>query len=204
MGPLILHVMLHIASEHDESEIYEDEDSPVRLALVLIEALAEYLPEDHVLGPFVTRWPDMIISTDKFQRRAALAALTGIMRASPESLNKFADPLLRDILVTLKDPEGIVVRVALMALEQFAQELPDHISKNHASVVPPVFELLSSKDLETVKVACNALDTILECIPQDVLGPYLPTLMTALVDILMTPIDPEVKCIVVCMSHFLK
>jgi importin-4 len=194
--------MLVIAAEPDDREIYEDEDSPVRLALVLIEALAEYLPEDHVLGPFIRRWPDMIVSSDKFQRRAALAALTGIMRASPESIHRFADPLLRDILAALKDPEDTVLRVALMALEQYTQELPDNVSKNHAVVVPPVFELLASKDLETMKVACNTLDTILEWIPQDALGPYLPTLMTTLVDILMTPIDAEVKGIVVRITHF--
>jgi uncharacterized lipoprotein YajG len=62
--------------------------------------------------------------------------------------------------------------------------------------VPVVFDLLHSQNPDIMKAACNTLDAILEWVPKDAVAEYLPKLMEALLFIMTTDVDTEVKIIV--------
>jgi importin-4 len=188
--------MLHIAMEVDDDEDELEDDSPVRLAIVNIEVLSKSLPPSHVLPPLLEQFPKLATSTNRYERRAAMASLGAIMEGSAEYMSSCMDDVLPLVFAALRDSEPIVTRAALVALSQITDELPNEVIRYHSTVVPVVFELLGSNNLQIMKAACNSLDNLLEWISQEIVAQYLPKLMEALLYIMTTNIDPEVKIIV--------
>ena len=233
LGADLLFSFLGIASEPDDSEIYEDENSPLRLALFNIELLAEHLPPEHIAAPFLVRWPQLINSSNKYERRASLAALGGVMRGSSEFMTQYTDQLLPDVIRVLKTTEGSVVRVALITLSQLTEVVPEKVTQHHSIVIPTVFEVMKfaiaqppekllnglavhnatsdqplliptgPSDMQTIRVACETLDTILEWIPPESIPPYLPHLMDLLLYVLKTDADSDVKTIAISKPPFI-
>jgi len=188
--------MLHIAMEPEDFEFDADADNPVRLAIVVIEILSSNLPPAHVLPPLLEQFPKLATSNNPYERRAAIASIGAVMEGSLEFMADYIEDVLPHVLAALRDSEGFVVRTALYALSQITEELPSEVVKHHSTMVPVVFDLLGSNDLETMKAACNTLDAILEWIPQDAVTQYLPKLMEALLYILTIHVDADFKVIV--------
>jgi RNAPII transcription regulator C-terminal len=194
LGPALLLGMLQIATEPDEEDL--DEDTPVRLAITNIDILSTSLPPTHVAEPLLQELPKLAQSPDLNQRRAAMASLGAVMEGALEYISTYIENLLPLVLAGLRDSEHQVVRAALIALGQIAEELPTEVTKHHSTLVPIVFDLLMSRNSEIMKAAINSLDAILEFTPKDAVVQYLPKLMEALLRIMTTDIDPEIKIIV--------
>jgi vesicle coat complex subunit len=200
IGADILISMLHIAMEPEDFEFGDDEDNPVRLALVVIDILSSNLPPTHVLPPLLEQFPKLATSQNPYERRAAIAAIGAIMEGSLEFMADYIEDVLPHVFAALRDSEGFVIRTALFALSQITEELPAEVVAHHSTMVPVVFELLGSNNLDTMKAACNTLDAILEWIPKDAVTQYLPQLMEALLTILTIGVDADFKVIVAGIS----
>ncbi len=194
LGPDLLLAMLHIAMEPDEDDI--EEDSPVRLAIVNIDILATSLPPTHIVPPLLEQFPKLAQSSNPNERRAAMAALGAVMEGTLEFMTSHIENVLPFVLERLRDSDSSVVRAALIALSRITEELPNEVDSHHSTMVPVVFDLLGSHDSQVMKAACNTLDAILEWVPKDAVTQYLPKLMEALLYILTTSADAEVKVIV--------
>ena len=118
------------------------------------------------------------------------------MEGSPDFMADYIEDILPLVFRSLRDPEPTVIRAALVALGQITDELPTEVTKHHVTMVPVVFELLGSNNLEIVKAACTSLDAILEWVPKEAVEQYLPKLMEALLYIMTTDVDTDVKIIV--------
>jgi len=188
--------MIRIAAEPEEYD--PQEDSPVKLAVININILSTSLPPTHVIPPFLENFPKLAGSSNPYERRAAMSSLGAVMEGSLEFMAPYIDELLPHVFNALQDPKTIVVRAALVALSQITDELGSDVVQHHVSMIPVVFDLLGSQDVEIMKAACNTLDSLLEWIPQDAITGYLPKLMEALLFIMTTHVDSEVKIIVVC------
>jgi importin-4 len=194
LGPDLLLSMLHIAMEPDDTD--HDEDSPVKLAVVNIDILSTNLPPAHVLPPLLQQFPKLAMSNNPNERRAAMATLGAVMEGSLEFMADYIDDVLPHVFTALRDIEPSVVRAALVALSQITEELPSEVIQYHSTMVPVVFELLGSMNQDIMKAACNTLDAILEWVPQDAVAQYLPKLMEALLYIMTTHAESDVKLIV--------
>jgi HEAT repeat protein len=192
--------MLQIATEPEEEDL--DEDTPVRLAITNIDILSTSLPPTHVAEPLLQELPKLAQSPDLNQRRAAMASLGAVMEGALEYISTYIENLLPLVLAGLRDSEHQVVRAALIALGQIAEELPTEVTKHHSTLVPIVFDLLMSRNSDIMKAAINSLDAILEFTPKDAVVQYLPKLMEALLRIMTTDIDPEIKIIVAGIHPF--
>lgn len=189
--------MVRIAAEPEE-ESDPDEDTPVKIAIVNISILATSLPPTHVLPQFLENFPTLAGSSNPYERRAAMSALGAVMEGSLEFMADCVDQFLPLVFNALQDPKAIVVRAALNALSQITTELGDDVVQpHHSTMIPVVFDLLSSRDPKIMKAACNTLDALLEWVPQDSIVGYLPKLMEALLFIMTTHVDSAVKIIVV-------
>jgi hypothetical protein len=186
--------MLHIAMEPDDDD--HDEDSPVRLAVINIDILATSLPPTHVIPPLLEQFPKLAQSSNPYERRAAMASIGAIMEGSLDFMTEHINNVLPHVLRTLRDPEVTVVRAALVCLSQITEELPNEVNQHHSTMVPVVFDLLHSPNPDIMKAACNTLDAILEWVPKDAVAEYLPKLMEALLFIMTTDVDTDVKIIV--------
>lgn len=186
--------MLQIAMEPDEDDL--DEDTPVRLAVINIDILATSLPPTHVIPPLLEQFPKLAQSSNPYERRAAMASIGAIMEGSLEFMTDHMGSIMPHVLNALRDPEATVVRAALVCLSQITEELPNEVNQRHSTMVPIVFDLLHSQNPHIMKAACNTLDAILEWVPKDAVSQYLPKLMEALLFIMVTDVDTEVKIIV--------
>ena len=191
--------MLHIAMEPDDND--PDEDSPVRLALINILILSNNLPPTHVLPPLLEQFPKLATSPNPYERRGAMAAIGAVMEGSPEFMADYIEDILPLVFRSLRDPEPTVIRAALVTLSQITDELPTEVTKHHVTMVPVEFELLGSNNLEIVKAACSSLDAILEWVPKEAVEQYLPKLMEALLYILTTDVDSDIKITVAGILH---
>lgn len=202
LGPDLLLAMLHIAMEPEEDDL--DEDSPVRLAIVNIDILATSLPPTHVVPPLLEQFPRLAQSSNPHERRAAMSALGAVMEGTMEFMTSHIENVLPFVLERLRDSDSLVVRAALIALSRITEELPSEVDSHHSTMVPIVFDLLGSHDSSVMKAACNTLDAILEWVPKDAVTQYLPKLMEALLYILTTSSDTDVKVIVsgTCFLYF--
>jgi importin-4 len=127
-----------------------------------------------------------------------MSALGAVMEGSLEFMADHVDQLLPLVFNALQDPQPVVVCAALIALSQITNELGDDVvQKHHSTMIPVVFDLLGSRDPKIMKAACNTLDSLLEWVPQDFIVGYLPKLMEALLFIMTTHVDSDVKIIVV-------
>lgn len=188
--------MLHIAMEPEDFEFDANEDNPVRLALVVIDILSSSLPPTHVIPPLLEQFPKLATSNNPYERRAAIASIGAVMEGSLEFMADYIGDVLPHVFAALQDSEGFVIRTALFALSQITEELPAEVVAHHSTMVPVVFDLLGSNDLETMKAACTTLDAILEWIPKDAVAQYLPKLMEALLYILSISVDSDLKVII--------
>jgi hypothetical protein len=118
------------------------------------------------------------------------------MEGSLDFMTEHINNVLPHVLRTLRDPEVTVVRAALVCLSQITEELPNEVNQHHSTMVPVVFDLLHSPNPDIMKAACNTLDAILEWVPKDAVAEYLPKLMEALLFIMTTDVDTDVKIIV--------
>lgn len=125
------------------------------------------------------------------------------MEGSPDFMADYIEDILPLVFRSLRDPEATVIRTTLVTLGQITDELPTEVTKHHVTMVPVVFELLGSNNLEIVKAACSSLDAILEWVPKEAVEQYLPKLMEALLYILTTDVDTDVKNIVAGISHYI-
>jgi phosphoribosylcarboxyaminoimidazole (NCAIR) mutase len=125
-----------------------------------------------------------------------MAALGAVMEGTMEYMTNHIESVLPFVLERLRDSDSSVVKAALNALSRITEELPSEVISHHSTMVPVVFELLGSHDTQVMKAACNTLDAILEWVPKDAVTQYLPKLMEALLYILTTSADAEIKVIV--------
>src|SRR5271170_6481745 len=179
--------MLRIATEPNDAD--EDEDSTFTLSIGNIDNLSTNLPPAHVVLPLLEQFPKLAASNNPYERRAAMAAIGAVMEGSWEFMSDYIDEVLPVVLGALQDRETMVVKAALIALRSINEELPSESRRHHPTMVPLVFELLGSMDMQVMKAACNTLDAILEWIPKDEVVQYLPKLMDALLYILTTNVD---------------
>ena len=178
----------------------DGEDAPPRLAIFNIDILATSLPPTHVIPPLLEQFPELVRSDNPNKRRAAMAAIGVIMEGAAEFMTTYIEELLPYVFSALRDSESIVVRAALIALSQITDELPTEVANHHSALVPEVFELLHSSNMEIMQAACNSLDSILEWIPRDAVAQYVPKLMEALIFIMSTDVDSDVKRIVASIT----
>lgn len=123
------------------------------------------------------------------------------MEGTLEYMTSHIENVLPFVLERLSDSDPSVVKAALIALSRITEELPNEVISHHSTMVPIVFRLLHSPDPPVMKAACNTLDAILEWVPKDAVAEYLPNLMEALLYILTTAEDAEVKVIVAGTTH---
>lgn len=91
----------------------------------------------------------------------------------------------------LKDADIAVRRGACVALASLASDMGEEVAEFHATLLPLVFELLTPENESIRKETLETLDTLLECLGDNI-RPYLVPLMEKLV-VLLDCSDNEVK-----------
>lgn len=203
MGENLTLKSMQIATEIDDDED-EDEVTPHKSALGLLDLLATSLPPRQVIVPLLSALPQYVNSEKPKYRQAGILALGMCVEGAPDFIATQLDSLMPIVLKLLNDPEISVRGAALNGVARLADDLAEELCKHHTELVPALLKNLDAamvqatseadqeKNLDILKASCSALDSVTEGIEKDVMVTYIPELIPRLGRLLGHP-DLNVK-----------
>lgn len=173
MGEALTKSMLQIVTELDEESMDDDDITPARSALALIDTMAQSLPAQQVVVPLLEALPQYSRSQDASHRRAGILALGMAVEGAPDFMSTQLKQIMPILLTLLKDPEVTVRQAALQTTARLADDLPEDVTKEHERLMPLLVKNLTSAmssyngedegpNVDIMKSGCSALDSVVD------------------------------------------
>lgn len=193
VGEQLTKMCLQIATELDELPSEEDDISPARSALGLLDILSESLPPSQVAVPLLKAIGPFVQDNRPEYRRAGILALGMCVEGAPDFIATQLKEILPLVLHLLEDPATTVRSAALNSVSRLADDLAEDMGKEHAKLIPALirnFDLAlqgmrnSQKDTQEhelnthiVKASAMAVDSLIEGLEAEDAGKYVNELM---------------------------
>lgn len=207
LGPEITMAALKVASEeidvdeelNNEEEAGENEENtPSSVAIRLLAFASADLPPSQVASIVVEHLPVMLQSSNAFERRSILLAISVAVGGSPDYILSQFDKIIPATITGLKDNEPIVKLAALKCIHQLTTDLQDEVAKFHSEYLPLIIDIIdTAKFVVIYNYATVALDGLLEFIAYDAIAKYLEPLMNKLFFMLESNKSSKLRCAVV-------
>ncbi|KAK5996582.1 putative importin subunit beta-4 [Cladobotryum mycophilum] len=190
VGAELMIKAMHIIVDLDSDD--EEDMSPARVAISLIDQLANELPPRQVIVPLLEQFPAFATHQDPRYRMAAMLALGNAAEGAPDFISTQLQPLLPAIISLLCDAETQVRHAALVGLIHLAEEMADEMVSHHEQIIEAVLKNLESasqgasdkKNVSIIRCACGALDTFGDGIDTKIMAQYGPNLIGPMVKLL--------------------
>lgn len=200
MGSQLMKKSLIILSELDDDEDEEDQMSPARTALSLIDQLASDLPPRQVIVPLLDEFPKYATSQDPKQRKACVLALGTCAEGAPEFMSTQIKSVMPMVLNLLKDPEQRVRYSALLGLIRLGEDLSDTMSDYHDDIMNALVLNLDAassnesdkQNAEIIRSVCGAVDSLANGLGSDIMAKYGESMIQRIGTFLLHP-DPKIK-----------
>jgi hypothetical protein len=191
MGETLTLKSMQIATEIDDEED-DDDVTPHKSALGLLDLLATSLPPRQVVVPLLAALPQYVNSAQPKYRQAGILALGMCVEGAPDFIATQLDTLMPIVLKLLNDPEIGVRNAALNGVARLADDLAEELCKHHAELIPALLKNLDSasvqassaadqeKNLDILKASCSALDSVTEGVDKATIVGYIPELVPRL------------------------
>ncbi|KAL8800553.1 MAG: hypothetical protein Q9182_005108 [Xanthomendoza sp. 2 TL-2023] len=179
---------LEIVTEIGDADEDDEEVTTARSALALIDVLSESLPPSQVVVPLLQNLGPYVNSPDPDRRKAGMLALGTCVEGAPDFINTQLDEIFPLVLRLFQDPEDKVRRAALDTIMRLAEDLAEPLGKQHEKLIPALVKHLDiamkqlagpddTKNMDTIKACCNAIDALVDGLESDVLAGYLSELV---------------------------
>ncbi|KAF1997280.1 ARM repeat-containing protein [Amniculicola lignicola CBS 123094] len=167
----------------------EDEDvTPARSALGLLDILASSLPPSQVVIPLLKALGPYFSSQDPDFRQAGILALGMCVEGAPDFIATQLHEILPMVLHLLEDPELKVRAAALNGIARLADDLAEDVAKEHARLIPAMvknFDLAvnnlqaqnDERNLAVIRGSCHAIDSLIEGLDPEEAAQYVPELV---------------------------
>lgn len=178
LGEQLTKMCLQIATELDELPSEEDDISPARSALGLLDILSESLPPSQVAVPLLKAIGPYVQDSRPEHRRAGILALGMCVEGAPDFISTQLKEIMPLVLHLLEDPAATVRSAALNGVSRLADDLAEDMGKQHAQLIPALvrnFDLAlqgvrnsqagtQEHELNThiVKASAMAVDSLIE------------------------------------------
>lgn len=193
VGETMTKMCLQVATELDELPSEEDDMSPARSALGLLDILSESLPPSQVAVPLLKAIGPYVQDNRPEYRRAGILALGMCVEGAPDFIATQLKEILPLVLHLLEDSAISVRSAALNGVTRLADDLAEDMGKEHARLIPALirnFDLAgqgmrNSKEgsdeheLNThiVKASAMAVDSLIEGLEPENAALYVNELM---------------------------
>lgn len=207
LGPEITLAALKIASEeidvddelNNEDEAGENEENTPSLTAIRLLAFASAeLPPSQVATIIIDHISQMAQSSNAFERRAILLAISVAVSGAPDYVLSQFDKVIPITIQGLKDSEPVVKLAALKCVSQMTSDLQDEVAKFHEEYLPLIIDIIDSAKYATIyRYATITLDGLLEFIAYSAIAKYLDPLMNKLFLMLENNSSSKLRCAVV-------
>ena len=177
VGEQMTKMCLQLATEL--GDLHDDDDiSPARSALGLLDILSEMLPPSQVAVPLLQALGPYVQNPDPQHRRAGILALGMCVEGAPDFIATQLNEILPLVLHLLEDQSVKVRSAALNSVARLADDLAEDMGKEHARLVPALvknFDLAlqgmrntqadsdeHEENVNILKASCMAVDSLIE------------------------------------------
>jgi hypothetical protein len=179
---------LHIVTELGDMSSEEEDVTPARSALGLLDILASSLPPSQVVIPLLKNLGNYFSSQNPDYRQAGILALGMCVEGAPDFIATQLHEILPMVLHLLEDPEVKVRAAALNGVARLADDLAEDVGKEHARLIPAMiknFDLAvadvqnadDERNLSIIRGSCHAIDSLIEGLEPEDAGKYVPELI---------------------------
>jgi len=173
MGEPLTKSMLQVITEIDDASADDDDITPARSALGLIDTMAQSLPASQVVVPILDALPQYSKSQNPKYRQAGILALGFVVEGAPDFLSTQLSSVLPILFTLLEDSEVTVRQAALQTTARLADDLPEDITKQHEKLVPLLVKNLTAAmsiysgeeegpAIDIMKSATSAIDAVVD------------------------------------------
>ncbi|KAK7747243.1 hypothetical protein SLS53_001496 [Cytospora paraplurivora] len=203
MGAQLTLKSMEILTEIDDDED-EDDITPARAALSLLDQLASDLPPRQVIVPLLDALPRFASSSDPGFRKSGVLALGTVAEGAPDFVSTQLKLIMPIVIRLLNDPDSGVRHTALIGLTRIADEMAEELSDDRDALVQAILNNIQAasagtpeagaakKNVEIMRCACAALDALASGFDSAVMQKYGPELITPVGNLLAHP-DFKVK-----------
>ncbi|KAK1842068.1 karyopherin kap123 [Colletotrichum chrysophilum] len=167
MGALLMVKSMQIVAEID-NDADEDDSSPARTALSLIDQLASDLPPRQVIVPLLEQFPTFAQSPQPGLRKSAILSLGTAAEGAPDFIATQLQPLMPQIIQLLNDQDSSVRHAALVGVIHLADEMAEELAPQHEALISALLTNLEAasagsdkQSISIIRAACGALDSLI-------------------------------------------
>lgn len=179
---------LQIVTELGDLSSEEEDVTPARSALGLLDILASSLPPSQVVIPLMKSLGQYFSSENPDYRQAGILALGMCVEGAPDFIATQLHEILPMVLHLLEDPELKVRAAALNGVARLADDLAEDVGKEHTRLIPAMIKnydlavnnLQSQSDERTLQIirgTCHAIDSLIEGLDPEEAAKYVPELV---------------------------
>lgn len=205
IGEQLTRTALHIVTELDDSPSADDDITPPRSALGLLDMLAQSLPPSQVVVPLLQALGQYFNSEQANYRRAGILALGMCVEGAPDFISTQMKEIFPMVLQLLADPEPKVRQASLHAVARLADDLAEDLSAEHERLMPLLFKNLASAmqeykgeedgpTMDIMKAGISAIDAVVDGLDEKDVSPYQAELVPILHKLFKHP-DFKIKAL---------
>lgn len=198
LGEQLTLTALHLVTELGESPSIDDDITPARSALGLLDMLAQSLPPGQTVVPLLNTLGQYFHNNDPNYRRAGIMALGMCVEGAPDFISTQMKDIAPMVLQLLADPEPKVRQASLHAVARLADDLPEDLSAQHEKLMPLLFQNLASAmqeykgeedgpTVDIMKAGISAIDAVVDGLDEKDVVPYQNELVPILHNLFKHP-----------------
>ncbi|KAA8650789.1 hypothetical protein EYZ11_011705 [Aspergillus tanneri] len=191
IGEQLTRTALHIVTELGDASPSDDDITPARSALGLLDMLAQSLPPSQVVVPLLQSLGQYFNNDDPDYRRAGIMALGMCVEGAPDFISTQMKEIFPMVFQLLADPEPKVRQASLHSVARLADDLAEDLSQEHERLMPLLFKNLASAmqeykgeedgpNVDIMKAGISAIDSVVDGLDEKDVAPYQSELVPIL------------------------